>query len=343
MSAAPVALRCRTSDRTPGRRPRGGRAGAARGQAPGPRGAADRRAGRPAPHAGTRTTCATSRGCLLEAGGQVDDALAAGNVPVLLAAECSIALTTLPAVAAHSAPTRRCSGSTPTATSTRPRPPPAATSAAWRWRGRAGAGTPASATAACRRSASCSQACATSTSAEREALERERRDRDRREPGRDARGGQERARRRAGLRAPRPRRARSRGVPRPVPRARRPAPRRSLRPARGGGRRLRGRGHRDHRLRGARGRAGAPGGRVDGRARNRAAARRDSEGGDMSTTEDPRPATPQRTRSLRAPAALAGRRSPRAPRARAARRRRRRRSSASTPRTSSPRASAWRC
>ena len=37
-----------------------------------------------------------SRGCLLEAGGQVDDALAGGNVPVLLAGECSIALTTLP-------------------------------------------------------------------------------------------------------------------------------------------------------------------------------------------------------------------------------------------------------
>ncbi len=41
------------------------------------------------------------RGCLLEAGGQVEDALGGGNVPVLLAAECSIALTTLPAVAAR--------------------------------------------------------------------------------------------------------------------------------------------------------------------------------------------------------------------------------------------------
>jgi arginase family enzyme len=37
-----------------------------------------------------------SRGCLLEAGGQIDDALAGGNVPVLVAGECSIALTTLP-------------------------------------------------------------------------------------------------------------------------------------------------------------------------------------------------------------------------------------------------------
>jgi arginase family enzyme len=42
-----------------------------------------------------------SRGCLLEAGGQVDDALSGANLPVLLAAECSIALTTLPAVVAH--------------------------------------------------------------------------------------------------------------------------------------------------------------------------------------------------------------------------------------------------
>ncbi|MGE5635494.1 MAG: arginase family protein, partial [Nocardioidaceae bacterium] len=36
-----------------------------------------------------------SRGCLLEAGGQVDDALSGGNVPVLLASDCSICLTTL--------------------------------------------------------------------------------------------------------------------------------------------------------------------------------------------------------------------------------------------------------
>jgi arginase len=39
-----------------------------------------------------------SRGCLLEAGGQVDDALSGGNVPLLIAGECSIAITTLPTV-----------------------------------------------------------------------------------------------------------------------------------------------------------------------------------------------------------------------------------------------------
>jgi arginase len=42
-----------------------------------------------------------ARGCLLEAGGQVDDALADGRVPVLLASECSVAVATLPAVVRH--------------------------------------------------------------------------------------------------------------------------------------------------------------------------------------------------------------------------------------------------
>jgi arginase family enzyme len=43
-----------------------------------------------------------SRGCLLEAGGQVDDALEAGRMPILLAPECSISVATLPiAVARH--------------------------------------------------------------------------------------------------------------------------------------------------------------------------------------------------------------------------------------------------
>jgi len=42
-----------------------------------------------------------SRGCLLEAGGQVDDALSGGNFPLLIAGECSIALTTLEKALAH--------------------------------------------------------------------------------------------------------------------------------------------------------------------------------------------------------------------------------------------------
>jgi arginase family enzyme len=49
--------------------------------------------------AGYREDLALSRGCLLEAGGQVDDALGTGRVPVLLAGDCSIAVTTLPSVA----------------------------------------------------------------------------------------------------------------------------------------------------------------------------------------------------------------------------------------------------
>jgi len=39
-----------------------------------------------------------ARGCLLEAGGQVDDAFDAGRAPILLAGECSVAVATLPVV-----------------------------------------------------------------------------------------------------------------------------------------------------------------------------------------------------------------------------------------------------
>ena len=42
-----------------------------------------------------------SRGCLLEAGGQVDDALAGDRHPVLVAPDCSVSITTLPAVVRH--------------------------------------------------------------------------------------------------------------------------------------------------------------------------------------------------------------------------------------------------
>ena len=40
-----------------------------------------------------------SRGCILEAGGQVEDALGAGRFPVITASDCSICMTTLPTVA----------------------------------------------------------------------------------------------------------------------------------------------------------------------------------------------------------------------------------------------------
>lgn len=95
-----MALRCRTSDRTPG---------AAVG------------AEELALLAGKRLGCEPrligtledprearfeddlrdGRGCLLEAGGQVDDALSGHNLPVLLAAECSVGLTTLPTAVSH--------------------------------------------------------------------------------------------------------------------------------------------------------------------------------------------------------------------------------------------------
>jgi len=42
-----------------------------------------------------------SHGCLLEAGGQVDDALTAGRYPILTSSDCSICMTTLPAVVGH--------------------------------------------------------------------------------------------------------------------------------------------------------------------------------------------------------------------------------------------------
>ncbi|MGI8440057.1 MAG: arginase family protein [Thermoleophilaceae bacterium] len=95
-----VALRCRTSDRTAG----GGRGVEALAPLLG------ERLGAPPRVIGSSTAprtqrfeadLAESRGCLLEAGGQVEDALGGANVPVLLAAECSVALTTLPAVARH--------------------------------------------------------------------------------------------------------------------------------------------------------------------------------------------------------------------------------------------------
>jgi arginase len=95
-----VALLCRTSDRTPG---------AVRGAqtlAPliGKRlGIEPRNVGSPAEPRATRydEDLRESRGCLLEAGGQVDDALAAGRVPVVAAADCSISVTTLPAALRH--------------------------------------------------------------------------------------------------------------------------------------------------------------------------------------------------------------------------------------------------
>ena len=100
MSASLIGLCCRTSDRTPA---------AVRGVhalAPlvGERlGCEPRLIGEPGPASAAQfdEDLRGSRGCLLEAGGQVDDALAARAAPVLLAPECSVALTTLAAARAH--------------------------------------------------------------------------------------------------------------------------------------------------------------------------------------------------------------------------------------------------
>jgi arginase len=100
LAPAVIGLCCRTSDRTPD---------AARGVAALAPALAQRLGGE-ARMIGTAgeprrarfdEDLSRSRGCLLEAGGQVDDALAAGRRPVLVAPECSVALTTLPAVARH--------------------------------------------------------------------------------------------------------------------------------------------------------------------------------------------------------------------------------------------------
>jgi arginase family enzyme len=96
MSAAVVGLLCRTSDRS---------AGGARGVetlAP----LVGKRLGREPRLIGTpgaprearfEEDLRDSRGCLLEAGGQVEDALTGGNTPVVLAGDCSVCMTTLPA------------------------------------------------------------------------------------------------------------------------------------------------------------------------------------------------------------------------------------------------------
>jgi arginase len=97
MTASIVVLRCRTSDRL---------AGGVRGaEALAPRlarlaGVEPRYIGSPGEprEASYEEDLRDSRGCLLEAGGQVDDALADGRFPVLLASDCSISITTLPTV-----------------------------------------------------------------------------------------------------------------------------------------------------------------------------------------------------------------------------------------------------
>jgi len=95
-----VGMLCRTSDRSPA-----GAAGteALVGELAARAGIEPRLIGSPAEarEAPWDDDLRDSRGCILEAGGQVDDALAQGGYPVLVASDCSICLTTLPAVVRH--------------------------------------------------------------------------------------------------------------------------------------------------------------------------------------------------------------------------------------------------
>jgi arginase len=95
-----VALACRTSDRETS----GARGAVALAEELGRRrGVEPRLVGAPGdPRAADwADDLRDSRGCLLEAGGQLDDALAAGSFPALLASDCSVCLTTLPALLRH--------------------------------------------------------------------------------------------------------------------------------------------------------------------------------------------------------------------------------------------------
>ncbi|MBN1529654.1 MAG: arginase family protein [Thermoleophilaceae bacterium] len=95
-----VALRCRTADRTP-RAMRGVDTLAPLVEAR--LGTEARSIGSPAEPRSVawEEELRESRGCLLEAGGQVDDALDAGRRPVLLAGNCAIGITTLPSALRH--------------------------------------------------------------------------------------------------------------------------------------------------------------------------------------------------------------------------------------------------
>ena len=95
---AVVGLLCRTSDRTAG----GARGAEVLAETVAERlGTEARMIGTPGEPraAGWEEDLRDSRGCILEAGGQVEDALTGERFPVLCASDCTIALTTLPTVA----------------------------------------------------------------------------------------------------------------------------------------------------------------------------------------------------------------------------------------------------
>jgi arginase len=91
-----TALRCRTSDRTAG----GARGAEALALALDPDAKLVGTPGEPRVSS-WEDDLRDSHGCLLEAGGQVEDMLAAGQFPVLTSSDCSICMTTFQAVVRH--------------------------------------------------------------------------------------------------------------------------------------------------------------------------------------------------------------------------------------------------
>ena len=91
-----AALRCRTSDRTAG----GARGAEALALALDPGARLIGAPGEPR-IASFDDDLRDSRGCLLEAGGQVDDMLTAGHFPLVTASDCSICMTTFQSVIRH--------------------------------------------------------------------------------------------------------------------------------------------------------------------------------------------------------------------------------------------------
>ncbi len=91
-----TALRCRTSDRTAG----GARGAEALALALDPGAKLVGTPGEPRVSS-WEEDLRDSHGCLLEAGGQVEDMLAAGRFPVLTSSDCSICMTTFQAVVRH--------------------------------------------------------------------------------------------------------------------------------------------------------------------------------------------------------------------------------------------------
>ncbi len=246
MAVSLIAMRCRTADRFPGA-PQGVEilaplVGEALGVEP-------RYIGSAGEVRETRYEhdLGESRGCLLEAGGQIDDALHAGDAPLLLAADCAVSLTTLPAVIRNRPDARLLwldahgDYNTPSTSGSGYLGGMCLAGACGEWD--AGLdGHRAGGAGGARR-------CPRPRSGRARAARGKRRDRDRREHGGDARGGQERARRRPRVHAPGPRRDRPRALPCGGARPGRAASGQAVRPARLGGRGLRAGRPRGHELR----------------------------------------------------------------------------------------------